>query len=271
MSNIKPTRALARGLEVIQVLNERHSTPLSLLNERTGMSRATLLRILNTLDAAGWIYRYRANGNYRLATAVCRLGQHLLTVDRIAESAAPILDRLYQQVGWPSDIAFCTGQSMQILDSTRRMRPEIGNHNPLDIHAPMLWSALGRAYLAFCPAAEREAILDRLRDSPARLDLDQATCDQRWIEGLLEDTRASGYGVAEPDSEGHPNGKRGISAMAVPVRTGGRIRACLSLIWIEGEDEDSLCRMVGEGLPVLQDAAQEIADRLRRQEARDAA
>lgn len=264
MSTTKPIRALARGLEVIQVLNERHSTPLSLLSEQTGLSRATLLRILNTLDAVGWIYRYRANGNYRLSSKICRLGQHLLTVDRIAESAAPVMDRLYREVGWPSDIAVCTGHGMQIVESTRRARPKIDNL-PSD-HAPMLWSAVGRAYLAFCPTAERELILGNLRDSPECLD--QAVYDQRWIEGLLEDARARGYGVAEPDGERRLNGKRGLGAIAVPVRTNGCVRACLSLVWIEGED--NLCRISGEWLPTLLAAAQEIADSLRWREAQDA-
>ena len=76
----KSVRSLARGLEVLRVLNEQQGTSLSLLSERTGMSKATLLRILNTLTEAGWVYRYRADKHYRLASEVCTLGQHVLTV-----------------------------------------------------------------------------------------------------------------------------------------------------------------------------------------------
>lgn len=254
MSITKPTRALARGLKVIQVLNERHRTPLSLLSERTGMSRATLLRILNTLDAAGWIYRYRADSHYRLSSKICCLGQHLLTIDRLTESAAPVMDRLYAQLELPSDLAVRKGRAMQILESTRRAHPEMGSRSLLNEHFPMLWSAPGRAYLAFCPAAECEAILDGLRDSPEHPD--QAIHDHRWVEDLLEETRARGYGLAESGC-----------AIAVPVKTNGQIRACLSLVLIEREDDP--VSMAGERLPVLLAAAQEIADSLRRHEAGD--
>lgn len=263
----KPTRALARGLEVIRVLNERRSTPIGLLSERTHLSRATLLRVLNTLDAAGWIYRYRIDGHYRLSSEVCRLGQHLLTADRLVESAAPILDRLYGEVGWPSDLAVRTGQGMLILESTRRAHPEIGNHHPLDVHMPMLWSAPGRAYLAFCPAAEREAILDGLRDCHERQD--QAIHDRWWVEDLLANTRARGYGAIEPSGRDRRlNGKRSLGAMAVPVKADGQIRACLSLVWIERDDTPG--RVSSEWLLALQTAAQEIAHRLHFREAADA-
>lgn len=263
----KPTRALARGLEVIRVLNERRSMSISLLSRRTRLSRATLLRVLNTLDAAGWIYRYRIDGHYRLSSEICRLGQHLLTADRLVESAAPVLDRLYGELGWPSDLAVRAGHGMQVLESTRRAHPEIGNHQPLDVHMPMLWSAPGRAYLAFCPAAEREAILDGLRDSPGRRD--QAIHDRWWVEDLLASTLARGYGLIEPNGrDKRPNGKRSLGIMAVPVKAGGQIRACLSLVWIERDDDPE--RMSGEWLPALRTAAREIAARLRHREAADA-
>lgn len=266
MSTAKPIRALARGLEVVRVLNEQRNIPLSLLSERTGMSRATLLRILKTLDRAGWVYRNRADSHYRLASDVCQLGRELLTLDQLVESAAPVMDSLFDAVGWPSDIAVYSRSGMQIVESTRRMCPEIGNLNPVGEHAPVLCSALGQAYLAFCPMPEREAIFEKLRTSSERSN--QMIYNRHWVARLLADTRARGYSVTESGCCGNCwSGIRGLGAMAVPVTSHGQIRACLSLVWIKSEDSRE---RMAEWLSALLAAAQEITDSLHRREMRDA-
>lgn len=259
MTTTKSVRALSRGLEVIQALNRRHATSMSQLRELTGMSRATLLRMLRTLEQAGWVYRYRAAGRYRLGSRVCELGQHLLTVDQVVEVAGPVLDRLYQAAGLPLALSVCNGRGMRIIEAAGRMPCGAGGPDGLDGCEPLLWSASGRAYLAFCPAAEREAMLGRLRHSAERPD--QAAQEQGWVDALLQDTRARGCGITDAGSrEWCRNGERGIGAMAVPVSSGSRVRACLSLYWKEGGQ--SPCGISGQWLPMLRAGAEAIADDL---------
>jgi beta-glucosidase len=68
------------------------------------------------------------------------------------------MNRMYEELGWPLDLAVRASHGMRVLESTRWRHPEIGHRSPPNAHIPLLWSALGRAYLAFCPAPEREAI-----------------------------------------------------------------------------------------------------------------
>lgn len=266
--NCKSIHALARGLEVIQALNERPATTLASLSQRTGIPKSTLLRILKTLIAREWVYRYRTDSRYRLTSQVCDLGRHVMTVDCIAEAAGPVLDQLHKAVGWPSDIAVCNGYGMRVLDSTRRLRSRMDVHNPLDGHFHMLWSALGRAYLAFCPADEREVILDRLRRSPDPLD--QAGQNRSWVENLLGETRGRGYAVAEPGyCKRHLNCQHGLETIALPVQAGGHVQACINLIWIGGRDGSG--RVHELWLPALRAAARRIGDALHRRAEQDAA
>ena len=123
----------------------------------------------------------------------------------------------------------------------------------------------GRAYLAFCPANEREAILHSLRNSPEPQD--QAVQDHGWVDKLLKDARIRGYGHYEAGLGKRLNGLHRSSSIAIPVRTDGRIRACLSLVWCV--DDNDWGRVMGKRLPALMAAAQEIAARLRQQEAAD--
>lgn len=263
MNNSKPIRAIARGLEVIDALNTQHSTPMRVLSERTGMPRATLLRILKTLDAAGWVYRYRGRGDYRLTSKVCELGAHLLTTDRLAETAAPFLDRLHSDFPCTADIAVCVGQEMRILDSTRRDPPRRRRVATCHTKAPVPCSALGQAYLAFCPPRERLGLLEKLEagsEETATLDL-----DVHRLEALLAGVRSRGYAVTVPGPCAyHRSCDDDQHAIAVPVRPNGQVRACLGVRW--AEDRDPSRRGPLAAVPALMDAAQSIAEQLRQLE-----
>lgn len=261
MSTAKSIRAITRAVDVIWVLNERPSTPLSLLSDRTGLSRATLLRILNTLQAMGWVYHCRADGSYRLTSTICHLGEQIYTHDRVVEMAAPVLDRLYQQTGLPSDLAVLSEGRMRVLETTRRFHPQIHKGRLLDARLHLLPSELGRAYLAFCPSAERKALLEKLRHSPDCLD--RLAHRQQQVGELLAKTRQQGYGEADP---GYYRSQLGsvmdLGAVAVPVKTDGRVTACINLIWIE--DDQYPVAIHANQLRPLSEAATTLAASLHR-------
>lgn len=263
MNNSRPIRALARGLEVIDVLNSQHTTSVCALCEQTGMSRATLMRILKTLELAGWVYRYRVNGDYRLTSKVCLLGEHLLTLDRLAETAAPFLDRLHQRFHCPSEIAVLAGQEMRVLDSTRRQRSRTYNADQDASVASLLCSAAGRAYLAYCSSRERREIIEQL--SSGVRDGEADAVQQPAIEGLVAEIRRKGYAMSGPE---HCKIHRGCGeqapAVAVPVRPNGQVRACLGLDL--GALGSTAPWEVREVLPALTEAAHGIAEDLRRLE-----
>ena len=80
-----------------------------------------------------------------------------------------MLDRLCQKVSWPSDLMVPAGDHMEVREFSRVRTPfsiYFLNHR---MGTPVNWvlTAVGRAYLAFCPDKERERILARLRKSDA--------------------------------------------------------------------------------------------------------
>jgi IclR family mhp operon transcriptional activator len=94
----------------------------------------------------------------------------------------------------------------------------------------MLWSAVGRAYLATCPVNERARILANLRQSTHPDDA--AAADVQWVRQVLRQTRRQGYGLRAADYASPDQNEPGqLNAIAVPVLSKGRIIACLSLVW----------------------------------------
>ena len=256
MAKVKSIRALERGLTVLRRLDEGSGATLHELHLMTKLSKSTLLRILKTLEQQSWVHCSLGDGIYRLGANTRTFGSNIASEHVIAEIAVPILERLCAQVAWPTDLAVFNGQTMEIMETSRRKSPIVVNREVIRIRPHMLWSALGRAYLAFCLDDEREEILARLRKSPHRED--RAARNRTWVEKLLDETRAQGYGTREPGYWVVPvELDFDMRAIAVPVITEGQVAACINLLWIDGvvRTED----IVGNHLGALKQAAAELA------------
>src|SRR5580692_2423923 len=124
---VKSIRALDRGLEVLDRIRERDGVTLKHLFIRTGLPRATLLRILKTLEEREWIQLGLVGGLYHLGPKMFEPVRVSGRRQRLAELAVPVLNMLAKKVIWPSDIAICRGHSMLILESSRRNAPFVIN------------------------------------------------------------------------------------------------------------------------------------------------
>jgi IclR helix-turn-helix domain len=157
-------RGLERGLQVLQALQ---SSPISSLHDihlATRISKPSLLRILNTLEHAGFVSRRLADGHYRIS-AFARMGRKRDRYDRVAEASAPVLDRLCQKVRWPSDLMVPAGDHMERRETSQAYSPFFlhpTHRNRVGQSIGWLLTGVGRAYLAFCPEKEREEILQRV-------------------------------------------------------------------------------------------------------------
>ena len=259
MANVKSIRALERGLTVLRHLDESGGSSLHELHVVTGLSKATLLRILKTLEEQAWVHCAMGEQLYRLGTNVRAVGSRLGREQEIAELATPILERLCSRIAWPSDIAIFNGSTMEIMETTRSKSPFLVNREVMRIRPRMLWSALGRVYLAYCPDAERDAILASLRRASHHDD--RAAQNRAWVTRLLAETRAQGYGTREPGYWVNPvDLDFDMTAIAVPVMVGAQVVACININWIA--DALPLEEGVRSYLQPLNAAAGDLARRL---------
>src|SRR5439155_16253740 len=103
MGRLETIRGLERGLLVLQALQTNPISSLHDIHLATRISKPSLLRILNTLERAGVVSRRLVDGHYRIS-AFSRVARRRDRHDRVAEAAAPVLDRLCKKVLWPSDL-----------------------------------------------------------------------------------------------------------------------------------------------------------------------
>lgn len=251
----KTIDALSRGILVIDAIRTQRSISLCELHQATEIHKATLLRILKTLELSGWIYRSLADARYRLSYRV-NSPAHLERSQILGEMASPYLADIQRRLGLPADLAVRSGAGMTVVESTRSTA-----HFHLKTArrwqtVPFLFSGIGRVYLAFCSEAECKEILVELRRQGGREGL--LARDQSWLQATLRRVREQGYAEREPAFFGPcAVGNRQVEAIAVPVKQKERVVAALSVSWPQGAVEREFVN--SEILPQARHAADAMA------------
>jgi IclR family mhp operon transcriptional activator len=223
-----------------------------------------LLRILLTLEHSGVVSRRLADGRYRISTMLTRLGRKRDRYDSVAEAAAPVLDRLCQKVSWPSDLMVPAGDHLEVRETSRTHSPFMIYYSKDRIGMPVNWllSAVGRAYLAFCPERERRKVIALLRRSQRAENW--LVNDPKRLDVIVAETRLRGYGLRDPAFMGGPYGGEapdGLAGIAVPLLDRRRVHGVINIIW--PRSARTVDEMVRDCLPDLRAAADEIVRTLR--------
>ena len=218
----RPIRALMRGLDALAVLNHHDGATVSEVASAIRLPRTTTYRILETLCEAGYVFRDTADDRYRLTILVRSLSDGFDDEAWVSQIARPVLHELGREVVWPVSIATLSGTSMMVRETTDHRSPLAVERYAAGFRVPLLTSAAGRAHLAWCPEQERETLVDIL--SRSARDEDKLARNPSELGRILAEVRAQGYAAAIR--------ARRVSdevSLAVPVRTGDRVLACLSV------------------------------------------
>jgi len=174
--------------------------------------------------------------------------------DWISSIVAPALSELLHAVGWPSDLTTPQGASMVIRESTHRFSALSFHRAMVGQTIPMLLTAAGRAFLAYCPDEQRTQILDLARgggDDQARL-----AADERFVANILARTRESGFA----SNDGEWTSQRKVGALALPIRLRQRPVGSVNIVYLNRAV--TLKEAVRRYLPALQKAASRIEAQL---------
>ena len=254
----RPIRALMRGLDALAVLNHRNGATVSEVATAIKLPRTTTYRILETLCEAGYVFRDTADDRYRLTILVRTLSDGFDDDAWVSQIARPVLHELGREVVWPVAIATLSGTSMMVRETTDHRSPLALERYAAGFRVPLLASAAGRAYLAWCPEQERDTLVDIL--SRSAREEDKLARNPSELGRILNETHAQGYAGALR--------ARRVSdeiGLAVPVRTGDRVLACLTLRF--SASAVPMKTALERFLPRLTAAATRIRDEFQRQHA----
>jgi len=191
------------------------------LARETRLPRPTVYRLLETLGRAGFVTHSGSADRFCLARKVRTLSDGFVDDEWISDVAAPLMAAFTRAHVWPVALMTFEEGRMLIRETTHTASSLSIDYGMVGRRLPMLRTAAGRAYLAFCPDNERRTILGMLDHSQAPED----RYDERRLPALLREIRANG--CALQDREINPK----TSGMSVPIR-GDQLLGSVSMIWI---------------------------------------
>jgi IclR family transcriptional regulator, mhp operon transcriptional activator len=192
MESTRPIRALMRGLDALAVLNSRDGATVSEVAQEIRLPRTTVYRILETLCDAGFAFRDTADDRYRLTILVRGLSEGFYDEAWVAQIAKPCIDELCREIVWPVSLATLSGSVMMVRETTDHHTPLAIERYSAGFRAPLLSTAPGRVYLAFCPGPQRDNLLDLLARSNKEEDK-PAHSPGADLQRMFADIKAQGY------------------------------------------------------------------------------
>lgn len=229
MPSYKPVTAALRVLDVLAAVNrlDKRAT-VAEIHRRTGIDKATIVRMLETLAHGGYLIRDPDQTIYQVTGKAMSLSTAFNRHTVVGTILAPLMAEFRQRIGWPSDVALFDVDAMLVVKSSRQGEPFSFNRAP-GFRAPVLGTSLGLAYLAHCPETERDAILERVASDTApwaKIAQDPGRLNRR-----LDEIRALGFATMDENySRIEYDGR--IGSVGVPIMTGRKLFASMNVIYL---------------------------------------
>ena len=219
----KDVRALQRGLRVLEAVGEFGWAKAGALSTYTGIDRATIYRLVETLIQMGYLQRRSEDQALSLTSKIAEIGDAVRDDDIVAQTIAPYLFELTESVLWPSDFGGLSRGILTIRVSTHRHSPLTFHRKLLNREQPLTRSALGKAILAAMSENELSAALSAVAGLGGQNAED--TSNERFVRQIIQTVRETGYAY----SEGTADPK--VSAIAQPVMWRNRVVGAVNIVF----------------------------------------
>ncbi|WP_374306655.1 helix-turn-helix domain-containing protein [Dongia sp.] len=225
MTSFKPVTAVLRAFDILGIVNRLEQPTFARIHKASGLSSATVVRMLETLEHAGMIAKGDSRAFYLPTSRTLELSRGYDQRKSLALAATPILAALQRQVVWPSDLAIFDNDGMVVVETSRgNGRLSFNRHS--GFRAPLLGTSLGTAYLAFTDPTKRAEVLARLSEQPEPWN--ELARDPKSADSYFLKIARRGYGSMHPDyCRSAYDGM--VSAIAVPVLVGNDPVAALNI------------------------------------------
>src|SRR4051794_15658291 len=193
------SQTLSRGLKLLDLIAAGgEGVAVRDLARASGLPRSIVQRLLQTLEAEGFLERHPSQVGYRLSIKMWSLGCVAVRRLNVREVARPVLEDLARKTNEMVKIGVLDGQEVVYLDGVECVQP-VRAYVPIGGRLPAHAIATGKAILAYLPPEKLSSFLSQITPNPEALLKD------------LERTRKRGFAInrGERDQE--------VSAVAAPL------------------------------------------------------
>ncbi|WP_370321652.1 helix-turn-helix domain-containing protein [Oricola sp.] len=216
-------RALQRGVSVLQAVNKLNGAKPADIADATGIPRASIYRLLETLEEMRMVHRDHFTNKWRPTANVRSLSSGFREEDWVCQNAVPHILELGRQVLWPVDLVTFRNNRMEVRESTHQISPYSVHSGIVGQEMPVMETASGRAMLAFMPEEERGALLALLSEVTGRLP--PFLMRDGELAVILDRVRELGVGFRKIDFTPE------TGSISAPIWHNQRILACVTVVW----------------------------------------
>ena len=216
-----PVQAVCRALDVLRTVNQLRIASIQKIHEATGFPKSSIVRMLETLLAEGYVARDNMCGGYRVTGRVRELASGHQGISEIIEAARPFAIELTQQLKCPIGIGVLDNDAIAIKFWTGSISPLVHTNTVLGLRPDLETTAMGRALLAFCPDSEREQHIRRMRTDPSRCFGEE---EEARLRSILRQAKVDGFATRDPRTKPFR-----ITTFAMPIREGEIVHALINI------------------------------------------
>lgn len=216
-----PVEAVCRALNVLRSVNKQHIATVNSIHAETEIPKPTVVRMLETLMDQGYVVRDNMCGGYRMTSKVTEFTNGYEGISRVIEVARPLVISLTRRIKWPIGLGVIDDDAIAIQFWTGTISPWAHTNTVLGLRPDLVTSAMGRAYLAYCPEAERERHLSRLRADTERV---FGEIEEQQYRALLTKTLRDGFAVRDPRTPPFRS-----TTFGIPIMEGEVVSAVISI------------------------------------------
>src|SRR5918999_872484 len=145
MPSFPPVRSVERALGLLVELNTQRVTTIGELHQRTGLPKPTIVRLLETLIAAGFVSSDRRLGGYQVTSRVSALSSGYHGAPMVIEAARPWAIDITRKLKWPVSVALLEKDAVVVRFSTIPDSPMSPFHATINMRLSLISRGLGRA------------------------------------------------------------------------------------------------------------------------------
>jgi IclR family mhp operon transcriptional activator len=182
-----------RVLAVLQAANRLPTITVDAVSRECSIPPSSVIRILETLCAEGFLVHVSRRGGYLLTSKVRSLSCGFFGTPLVVEVLRTFADDLTRKHLWPMSVATLDRDAMVIQYSSIPLSPLAHVRTTLHKRLSLVSRAHGLAYLSFCSGVERHRLL-KVAASAARPEDAVISNGHDWRR-LIRQSQMRGYAV----------------------------------------------------------------------------
>lgn len=243
--------ALQRGLEVLGQFS-RHTQELSgaELSRQLDLPRASVFRILHTLEKAGFVERVGDSNSYKLSIGVLRVGFEYLASMELTEHGRPVIEALRDESGYSAHLVVRDRREV-VFVSKATGRNALFHSIQVGARLPAHATVLGRLLLSNLDMA---GLSELYQGTTLEAHTAKTPTTLKQLKALIDVDRANGYGISQGGYE------TGISSIAAPVFNDAR--DVVAAVSITVQVQHLVAEQTDILVPLVQHAAAQLTQRI---------